>query len=83
MCEHTQGHDVVEVLKSQPTAQLQCVAVCCSVLQCTYDHITGPNVVDLLKSQVAAQLQCAAVCCSVLQSVAEHVFYHHCRGYVW
>jgi len=43
---------------------LQCIAVCCSVLQC--DLLRSPlNNVPGFKS-----LQCVAVCCSVLQCVA-------------
>jgi len=40
---------------------LQCVAVCCSVLQCV--------IVNLVTSKID-MLQCVAVCCSVLQCVA-------------
>ena len=54
---------------------LQCVAVCCSVLQCvvgmwneisaTWElHYEGENVV------CCSVVQCGAVSCSVLQSVA-------------
>ena len=47
---------------------LQCVAVCCSVLQCINGmvvHTQGAGV-DLC----CKVLQCVAVCCSVLQCVA-------------
>ena len=42
---------------------LQCVAVCCSVLQCL-DTLT------LQKGDTTYNAQCVAVCCSVLQCVA-------------
>ena len=41
---------------------LQCVAVCCIVLQCVTFH--------LIRRVDVTLLQCAAVCCSVLQRVA-------------
>jgi len=44
--------------------RLQCVAVCCSVLQCVAVWFE----VDLMCS--CSVLQCVAVCCSVLQYVA-------------
>ena len=57
---------------------LQCVAVCCSVLQCvqhrsTSISLTAPYVgCSALMQCVAAcvLMQCVAVCCSVLQCVA-------------
>ena len=39
---------------------MQCVALCCTVLQCTHE----------LKELEICVLQCVAVCCSVLQYVA-------------
>ena len=51
-------HDMV--LFSEQGSVVQCVAVCCSVLQC----------VDMvLFSEQGSVLQCVAVCCSVLQCV--------------
>ena len=45
---------------------LQCVAVCCSVLQCSMlQYVAVCCSVEQL-----AVLQCVAVCCSVLQCVA-------------
>ena len=41
---------------------MQCVALCCTVLQCTHE----------LKELEICVLQCVAVCCSVLQYVAVH-----------
>ena len=41
-----------------------CVAVCCSVLQCT------AYVFAREKKSVSSALQCVAVCCSALQCVA-------------
>ena len=52
---------------------LQCVAVGCSMLQCTCSKVTCSKVsctfskVSCIKDSV---LQCVAVCCSVLQCVA-------------
>ena len=43
---------------------LQCVAVCCSVLQCVAVRFE----VDLMC--YCSVMQCVAVCCSVLQCVA-------------
>jgi len=40
---------------------LQCVAMCCIVLQC---------VADTCRKPIYSVLQCVAVCCSVLQCVA-------------
>jgi len=52
---------------------LQCVAVCCSVLQLEYG-LEGSNVFDVSGGVCVAVcysvLQCVAVCCSVLQCVA-------------
>ena len=45
---------------------MQCVAVCCSVLQCV-----AVASVDVFDCEVQCSVsQCAAVCCSVLQCVA-------------
>jgi len=41
---------------------LQCVAVCCSVLQCAWKTFT----VELM-CRLLAPSKCVAVCCSVLQ----------------
>jgi len=56
---------------------LQCVAVCCSVLQCiaAFDVCSAPQVLDLLTHYLDRHvcwsvLQCVAVCRSVLQCVA-------------
>jgi len=54
---------------------LQCVAVCCSVLQCVVYvcECTCRCLFELSKSNIAehcSMLQCVAVCCSVLQCVA-------------
>jgi len=51
---------------------LQCVAVCCSVLQrvavqCDFEIILQHGAVTV---EVCAVLQCVAVCCSVLWCVA-------------
>jgi len=46
---------------------LQCVAVCCSVLQLEYG-LEGSNVSSMF--QEVCVLQCVAVCCSVLQCLA-------------
>ena len=48
---------------------LQCVAVCCSVLQCVAVHIgLEANVHTILScGACCSMLQCVAVCCSVLQ----------------
>jgi len=55
---------------------LQCVAVCCSVLQCVAAENElqwWPDKMVIKVPGVAARcsaLQCVAVCCSVLQCVA-------------
>jgi len=63
---------------------LQCVAVCCSVLQCVAvraryrDIYRSPKIavavasakIDVLQCAIDIVLQCVAVCCSVLQCVA-------------
>jgi len=46
---------------------LQCVAVCCSVLQFEYG-LKGSDVSSIF--QKVCVLQCVAVCCNVLQCVA-------------
>jgi len=51
---------------------LQCVAVCCSVLQCLNSQVKearGPVVLQCV-AVCCSVLQCVAVCCSVLQRVA-------------
>ena len=50
---------------------LQCVAVCCSVLQCVAESRKdfGP-LLSRPARRLLSVLQCAAVCCSVLQCVA-------------
>jgi len=69
---------------SNPSLSFQCVAVCCSVLQCcsafmpytTHKFNGGGQVGCALHEclvvccSVSGALQCVAVCCSVLQSVA-------------
>jgi len=53
---------------------LQCVAVCCSVLQCVvhihslYTRVREPRVLQCV-AVCWSVLQCVAVCCSVLQCV--------------
>jgi len=47
---------------------LQCVAVCCSVLQCVAFGCVNELCLDRLVC--CSVLQCVAVCCSVLQCVA-------------
>ena len=54
---------------------LQCVAVCCRVLQCVDRRFSklwwlGTGVLILMLQCVAVCWQCVAVCCSVLQCVA-------------
>jgi len=52
---------------------LQCVAVCCSVLQCvliTRWSLAHTSLGSWLKAVCCSVLQCVAVCCSVLQCVA-------------
>ena len=53
---------LVELLKRQLAAQLQCDAACCNVLQCVCEDIKGHHVVDLLEIQLATQLHIVAVC---------------------
>jgi len=45
---------------------LQCVAVCCSVLQCVRDYDSTPADFKLHCFQV---LQCVLLCCSVLPCI--------------
>ena len=51
---------------------LQCVAVCCSALQCESHDIalTVSAHLSIANVRVVCVLQCVAVCCSVLQCVA-------------
>jgi len=58
---------------------LQCVAVCCSVLQCerkwaqcaaTSSHTDKPDVLQSV-ADCCSVLQCVAVCCSMMWCVAE------------
>ena len=49
---------------------MQCVAVCCSVLQCdaiVYDAFSGVLTFEKCVAVCCSVLQCVAVCCSVLQ----------------
>ena len=63
------------------TSVLQCVAVCCSVLQYVLSHIIIISntvaqlhtFVDLSVAVCCSVLQCVAVCCSVLQYVLTHI----------
>jgi hypothetical protein len=70
-----------EVLFTRHYIVLQCVAMCCSVLQCAAAHICHVThwcdvqhlFQDLILQCVAVRcsvLQCVAMCCSVLQCVA-------------
>jgi len=49
---------------------LQCVAACCSVLQCVAEWFTRGLHVEFTCDSRCSVLQCVAVCCSVLQRVA-------------
>jgi len=49
---------------------LQCVAVCCSVLQCVALSVCCSVLQCLAVCCIVSVLQCVAVCCSVLQCVA-------------
>ena len=50
---------------------LQCVVLCCSVLQCLC------KITVELTFETFSVLQCVAVCCSVLQCVAVSVSNHY------
>jgi len=50
----------------KPTKLLQCVAVCCGVMQCVVVQMN----VNLHNSVCCSVLQCVAVCCSVWQCAA-------------
>jgi len=52
---------------------LQCVAVCCSVMQCVAMRVLQCKVTELYFTPAYGEVSsyvCAAVCCSVLQCVA-------------
>ena len=50
---------------------LQCVAVCCSVLQCVAKVMTCMEFFHVyIRAVCCSVLQCVAVCCSVLKCVA-------------
>jgi len=56
---------------------LQCVAVCCSVLQCVAVYqersctlVLQARIIAIYVAVCCSVLQCVAVCCSVLQCVA-------------
>ena len=53
---------------------LQCVAVCCSVLQCVsgcvFEHDRNMDTGAWCVAVLCSMLQCVVVCCSVLQCVA-------------
>jgi len=51
-------------MDARSTRKLQCVAVCCSVLQCVAMSAFASSMCNL---------QCVAVCCRVLQRVAVSV----------
>jgi len=51
---------------------LQCVAVCCSVLQCVaVEYVVASDIYEFVQHMCAElcciAIQCVAVCCSVLQ----------------
>ena len=54
--------------KGEGTSVLQCVAVCCSVLQCVVVPVGGNSHVAWV-AVFCSVLQCVAVCCRVLQCV--------------
>ena len=72
--------DIVDHYEDMLPGVLQCVAVCCSmlqrgavwcsVLQCVAVCNLLPNIVDHYADMLPSVLQCVAVCCSVLQCVA-------------
>ena len=51
---------------------LQCVAVCCSELQCAQQNMQQLHQVDIL-AVCCSVLRCVAVCCSVLQCVQQNM----------
>ena len=55
---------------------LQCVAVCCNVLQCVNDSRGLVVTFLLLQYVLLCALQCVAACCSVCCSVLQYV--HRC-----
>ena len=59
-------YDMVHVLSR---GVLQCVAVCCSVLQCVAGYMTCYTSCLVV---CCSMLQCVAVCCSVLQCAAAY-----------
>ena len=65
-------YDICNIISSSYVNVLQCVAVCCSVLQvCCKDIfiVISSSYVNVLQCVVVwcSVLQCVAVCCSVLQ----------------
>jgi len=52
---------------------LQCVAVCCSVLQCVVEMVQRIAQFHKVGTLCCGVLRCVAVCCSVLQCLLEMV----------
>jgi len=71
-CIYTYIHKCVGLCSSNQCGS-ECVAVCCSVLQCVWVYVAQIHIDPSALQCVAvcgSVLQCVAVCCSVLQSVA-------------
>ena len=61
---------VMILVSSFAQQQMQCVAVCCSVLQCAQLISVCLAVCRQFIAVCCSVLQCVAMCCSVLQCVA-------------
>ena len=58
---------------------MQCVAVCCSVLQCAWHYLSCLHIAHLHARSTCRALQCVAACCSMLQCVVSthtHIYTH-------
>jgi len=73
ICQPTNLPFLISIVGLNPKNMLQCVEVCCSVLQCcnrTAFSDRPPILISVVGVNPKNILQCVAVCCSVLQCVA-------------
>ena len=71
VCFHRQHASKFTVYRDYSCSMLQCVAVCCNVLQCDDDSVLQCVSNALYNATMIAVwrsvLQCVAMCCNVLQ----------------
>jgi len=68
------GQDTLPNIHTRQPKALQCVAACCTLLQCVAVCACdgSQDALPNIYTRQPKALQCVAVCCSVLQCVAVH-----------